>query len=164
MNTDVTVDHTGHCQWFCPLFFSSDCKVNISMFPFDRQSCELRFGLWAHDGNKVNITFANETGDTKDTASSGEWRIVGFPAERKEVYFSCCPGKPYPVVKYDLKIQRRTKFYLFNLIIPGTLIGLIAILTFLLPPECGERIGLGITNLLAMLVFLLLVSFRKPIL
>ena len=81
-----------------------------------------------------------------------------MPSEREEVKYNCCPDVPYPIIRYHVKMQRRTKFYLFNLIIPGTLIGLVAILTFILPPACGERVGIGITNLLAMMVFLLLVS------
>ena len=82
-----------------------------------------------------------------------------MPATRKELYYLCCV-EPYPKITYTVHMQRRTKFYVMNLIVPGVLIGLVACLTFILPPQCGERVGLGITNLLAMMVFLLLVSKR----
>ena len=48
------------------------------------------------------------------------------------------------------------------MIFPGSLISLLSCITFLLPPECGKRIGVSITNLLSMMVFLLMVYESIP--
>ena len=122
----------------------------------------MRFGLWTYNGLMVNFSIVRDKGDTKNLVPSGEWNLEAMPGRRKVFFYDCCPNVPYPVVDYDIIIIRRTSFYLLNLIWPGILIAVLAAITFLLPPESGERIGLGITNLLAMMVFLLLISESIP--
>ena len=61
-----------------------------------------------------------------------------------------------------LQLERRPLFYLLNLIFPCSVISTVAILTFLLPPESGEKVSLCITVLLSLAVFLLVVSETMP--
>ena len=49
-----------------------------------------------------------------------------------------------------------------NLVVPCSLIALMVLLSFILPPESGERIGLGITVLMAMAIFQELTSAKLP--
>ena len=162
MQTNIVVTSNGACSWFCPLILETECSVDITYFPFDRQVCPMRFGLWTYSGNKVNFSIIRDKADTDNLVPSGEWNLESMPGYRKVFFYACCPGEPYPVIDYDVIIVRRTSFYLLNLIWPGILIAVLASVTFLLPPESGERIGLGITNLLAMMVFLLLISESIP--
>lgn len=53
-------------------------------------------------------------------------------------------------------------FYFNNLIVPCFLITAFALLTFVLPPNTGERITLVITTLLAMTVFMLMIAENTP--
>ena len=162
MQTNIIVTSAGSCSWFCPLILETECSVDIKYFPFDRQVCPMRFGLWTYNGLMANLSLVRDKADTMNLVPSGEWNLESAPATRKVFYYACCPGVPYPVIDYDVIIVRRTSFYLLNLIWPGILIAVLASITFLLPPESGERIGLGITNLLAMMVFLLLISESIP--
>ena len=50
-----------------------------------------------------------------------------------------------------------------NLVVPCSLIGLMVLLSFVLPPESGERVGLGITVLMAMAIFQELTSNKLPV-
>lgn len=162
MKTNIIVTSKGECSWFCPLILETECGVDITYFPFDRQVCPMRFGLWTYNGLMVNFSIIRDKADTANLVPSGEWNLEGMPGLRKIFEYACCPGVPYPVIDYEVIIVRRTSFYLLNLIWPGILIAVLASVTFLLPPESGERIGLGITNLLAMMVFLLLISESIP--
>ena len=58
--------------------------------------------------------------------------------------------------------RRRPLYYLFNLLIPCMFLSLVALLTFFLPPESGEKVSLGVTVLLSLTVFLLLVAETMP--
>lgn len=57
---------------------------------------------------------------------------------------------------------RKTLFYTVNLILPTVLISFLCVLVFYLPAEAGEKVTLGISILLSLVVFLLLVSKILP--
>lgn len=53
-------------------------------------------------------------------------------------------------------------FYTYNLVFPCVLLMGIGVLVFCLPPESGEKVSLGITVLLAMTVYQLLIAEAIP--
>ncbi len=82
-------------------------------------------------------------------------------ASKKLKKYSCCET-PYPEIYYKLRIRRRPLYYVFNMIFPCLLITLVAFLGFLLPPDSIEKVGTGITTLLSLTVFLMLVAESLP--
>ena len=92
---------------------------------------------------------------------NGEWNLLAMPAKLNIAYYNCCPD-PFYDVTLNLIIKRKPLYYVFNLILPCALISTLTLILFFLPPESGEKIGLGITVLLAMTVFLLLVAETLP--
>ncbi|NXW38055.1 ACHA7 protein, partial [Phaetusa simplex] len=86
---------------------------------------------------------------------------IGVPGKRNEMYYECCK-EPYPDVTYTITMRRRTLYYGLNLLIPCVLISGLALLVFLLPADSGEKISLGITVLLSLTVFMLLVAEIMP--
>nr|XP_055048501.1 neuronal acetylcholine receptor subunit alpha-7 isoform X2 [Misgurnus anguillicaudatus] len=83
------------------------------------------------------------------------------PVRRNERFYDCCK-EPYPDVTFTLVMRRRTLYYGLNLLIPCVLISTLALLVFLLPADSGEKISLGITVLLSLTVFMLLVAEIMP--
>jgi nicotinic acetylcholine receptor len=75
----------------------------------------------------------------------------GVPGERKALYYDCCPA-PYVDITFKIMIRRRTLYYGFNLIIPSVIISSMTLLSFTLPPDSGEKLTLGVTILLSMIV------------
>ena len=47
--------HDGSMLYVPPGIFKSTCKIDITWFPFDDQSCELKFGSWTYNGFKVKF-------------------------------------------------------------------------------------------------------------
>lgn len=67
---------------------------------------------------------------------NAEWELVGIPAARNTMKYKCC-SELYPDVTYTVIVKRRSLFYLCNLIFPMTIIGMLTMLSFLLPAESG---------------------------
>ena len=59
-------------------------------------------------------------------------------------------------------MRRKPLFYVFNMIMPCFLITLVALLGFYVPSDSGEKVSMGITTLLSMTVFLMLVAENMP--
>ncbi|KAK2174750.1 hypothetical protein NP493_779g01025 [Ridgeia piscesae] len=159
--TNVIVSSNGDCLWVPPGLFFSTCKIDITWFPFDDQQCKMKFGSWTYDGSAIDLQLKMDGGDTSSFIANGEWDLIGVPAERHVLKYACCPER-YIDITFTIHIRRRTLYYGFNLIIPCVLISSMALLAFSLPPDTGEKISLGVTILLSLTVFLLLVAETMP--
>ncbi|NXA43426.1 ACH10 protein, partial [Eudromia elegans] len=160
-DTNVVLRSDGRIVWDAPAITKSSCKVDVSFFPFDGQQCHLTFGSWTYDGNQVDLYNRLDTGDLTDFVENVEWEVLGMPATRNVVTYGCC-SEPYPDVTYTLLLKRRASFYIFNLLLPCILISFLAPLGFYLPADSGEKVSLGVTVLLALTVFQLLVAESMP--
>ncbi|XP_054843595.1 neuronal acetylcholine receptor subunit alpha-7-like [Eublepharis macularius] len=158
-HTNVLVNYSGSCQYIPPGILKSTCYIDVRWFPFDVQKCNLKFGSWTHNGWLLDLQMLEA--DISNYISNGEWDLVGVPGERNERYYECCK-EPYPDVTYTVTMRRRTLYYGLNLLIPCVLISGLALLVFLLPADSGEKISLGITVLLSLTVFMLLVAEIMP--
>ncbi|XP_007950038.2 neuronal acetylcholine receptor subunit beta-4 [Orycteropus afer afer] len=156
--TNVVVRSNGSIFWLPPAIYKSACKIEVKHFPFDQQNCTLKFRSWTYDHTEIDMVLKSPTASVDDFTPSGEWDIVALPGRR-----TVNPQDPsYVDVTYDFIIKRKPLFYTINLIIPCVLITSLAILVFYLPSDCGEKMTLCISVLLALTVFLLLISKIVP--
>ena len=49
--------------------------------------------------------------------------------------------EPFPDVTFTLKIRRRILFYLYNVIFPCLMLSALTLLTFVIPPDSGEKVA-----------------------
>uniref|UniRef100_A0A8C6UA19 Cholinergic receptor nicotinic alpha 9 subunit n=1 Tax=Neogobius melanostomus TaxID=47308 RepID=A0A8C6UA19_9GOBI len=161
MDTNVRLRYDGEITWDAPAITKSSCVVDVAYFPFDSQQCNLTFGSWTYNGNQVDVTMGNDSGDLSDFVENVEWELLGMPAWKNVIMYGCCPD-PYPDITYTVLLQRRSSFYIFNLLLPCFLISFLAPLGFYLPADSGEKVSLGVTVLLALTVFQLMVAESMP--
>ena len=55
-----------------------------------------------------------------------------------------------------------SNFFRYNIVFPCMMMSTLTVLVFCLPPDSGEKIGLGITVLLAFSVFMLAIAEKMP--
>ncbi|XP_078139244.1 neuronal acetylcholine receptor subunit alpha-7 [Centroberyx gerrardi] len=158
-HTNILVNSTGYCQYLPPGIFKSTCYIDVRWFPFDVQRCDLKFGSWTYGGWSLDLQMVEA--DVTGYIANGEWDLVEVPGRRNERFYDCCK-EPYPDVTFTVVMRRRTLYYGLNLLIPCVLISTLALLVFLLPADSGEKISLGITVLLSLTVFMLLVAEIMP--
>ncbi|XP_045112725.1 acetylcholine receptor subunit alpha-type acr-16-like isoform X6 [Portunus trituberculatus] len=152
--TKVVVSSTGNCLYIPPGIFKSTCKIDITWFPFDDQRCKMKFGSWTYSGWQLDLQLQSEDGgDLSDFIKNGEWDLIGCPGKRNSITYKCCP-EPYVDVTFEIVIRRRTLYYFCNLILPCVLIASMAVLGFTLPPDCGEKLSLGVAVMLSLYMYL----------
>ena len=156
------VDHTGDIQWVPGGKFVTSCQLDITLYPFDSQHCEMDFVDWTYDGRFVNLLNGSSKIGMDVYKKHGEWDIVRTEAMKSDQYFVSDPGIPFPTVKFVLHLKRKPRFYMINVVAPCLLMSILALLVFYLPPDSGEKVSLGITVLLSFSVFLLLIAENVP--
>ncbi|XP_027129081.1 neuronal acetylcholine receptor subunit alpha-9 isoform X2 [Larimichthys crocea] len=161
METNVVLRNDGQVMWDQPAITKSSCSVDVAFFPFDMQQCYLTFGSWTHNGNQMDLINALDSADLTDFVHNVEWEVLGMPAKKNVILYGCC-SDPYPDITFTLKLKRHASFYIFNLLIPCMMISFLAPLGFYLPADSGEKVSLGVTVLLALTVFQLLVAESMP--
>merc|ERR1719499_3024700 len=165
LSTKATLYHSGRVEWKPPAIYHSSCEMDVEYFPFDEQTCVMKFGSWTYDGSKVDLRHQEEEQnsdvvhigvDLSEYYMSVEWDILAVPARRNVKLYTCC-DEPYLDITFNITMRRKTLFYTVNLIIPCMGISFLTVLTFYLPSDSGEKVTLSISILTSLYVFFLLV-------
>jgi len=187
--TKASLNYTGEVVWKPPAIYKSSCKINVEWFPFDEQSCDMKFGSWTYDGYQLDLKHVSQVRgsnvvnigiDLKEFYLSVEWDILAVPATRNEEYLTSdrgddeleeiedqelkeeFRGKLFTDITFLMTLRRKTLFYTVNLIIPCVGISFLTVLVFYLPSDSGEKVTLCISILLSLTVFFLLLAEIIP--
>jgi len=180
LSTKATLYNSGRVEWKPPAIYHSSCEMDVEYFPFDEQTCVMKFGSWTYDGYQVDLRHQEEECtsyqehqcmetnpivnigvDLSEFYMSVEWDILAVPAIRNVKYYTCC-DEPYLDITFNITMRRKTLFYTVNLIIPCMGISFLTVLVFYLPSDSGEKVSLSISILLSLTVFFLLLAEIIP--
>jgi hypothetical protein len=160
----VTVYPSGWILWSRPGKLQALCIFSgLYDFPFDTIECQLEFGAWTLDGTVQDIKFRasdggynwpGKEGGTNAGVTAGsafqDYHITGVRVERKTLYYHPYP-EPWPELLYTVQLKRSTSFYWWKLVLPQVSMGVLSFIPYFMNPDCGERLGFGITLVLAIL-------------
>ncbi|XP_063446518.1 neuronal acetylcholine receptor subunit alpha-2-like [Mytilus trossulus] len=160
----VLVEPNGHIFWMPQAILRSSCSFDTTYFPFDEQYCHLKFGSWTYDGTKLDLFFFQNLTQfsLSDYIASTEWTIIENVAKKYEKFYDCCPNTPFPDLKFYLRMKRNVAFYSFILILPCSLLSLLTLVIFWVPPESPAKLVLGMNIFVAFFVLLLLLAESTP--
>jgi len=140
--TNAVVSSEGFVILVPPGVFESQClNMYLKNFPNDKATCVLKFGSWTFSGLMVDIWNKNDTASFEDYRPNQKWDLIGAPASRHIKYYDCCP-EPYVSIEYKLMFQRRHPENHCWIFVSALLMGVIAVLSHLLPTSSGEKIFL----------------------
>ncbi|KAK3739070.1 hypothetical protein RRG08_025159 [Elysia crispata] len=89
-------------------------------------------------------------------SSSGTWQLLSNSVE-------ILPNENNLTrIQFQMRLKRLKTFYILNIILPVLFLSFTASMVFLLPAEAGEKIGMGITVLLAYAVYLTIIADNMP--
>jgi hypothetical protein len=155
------ISYDGTMFWSRPGLLKSTCLFDLTDFPFDTQTCVLKFGSWSYDSSKINLSIDKNTIDLSNFRKHNEWDLVNYSVTKNSVKYVCCEHE-YHDIEFFYTIKRKSGYYNLNIIIPTFSTATLILLTLIIPFESGERISFAVTILLSIIVFLLILSDNLP--
>ncbi|XP_072028697.1 neuronal acetylcholine receptor subunit alpha-10-like [Amphiura filiformis] len=154
--------YDGRVEWLSPGILSSYCKISVRHFPFDTQVCEMNYASWSYTDLQVKLLPEVGRLAAQDRyVENGVWDLRSVTVKDRSFWYSCCPNN-FSEVVYTLTFRRHPEFYVIHLVLPCVFLSVLALLVFYLPPDCGEKLTLAITNLLALVVFQQVIAEHLP--
>ena len=145
--------------------FDTLCEVNMQLFPFDTQICHIDLGSingddeqlsWQPLGSELNLSYYTPSNEfeLKNNSVTLKPYTMNMP-EYNDSFVSTS-------VRFTLTLRRQPLYFVLNIFVPGIVLSVLALVVFMLPTESGEKMGLGITVLLAFTVYMLILSDITP--
>ena len=159
--TTVSVQSNGHVTWMPYGQMKTICDVDITNFPFDSHTCTVKIEHWIYDRytqlfNEPAIQFSS----IAFYQENSQWSVKDVRS-----YFSL-PNYvgPHPISQFlfTITLQRRTRYYILNLISPVVLMSCLNLFCFLIPPECGEKMTLSVSIFLTFAVYMTVINGEMP--
>ena len=144
----------GAAIWYPTSVISVSFVIDIEFYPFDTQECPIMFMLPDYLISELELHAVNREAALQYYVENGIWELVNTESEAVEV--------GVPMYTVTLTVTRKPTFVIIIVIIPIMLLSFLSIMVFLLPPESGERMSYSITLLLALVVFLTIISDNIP--
>ncbi|XP_077989355.1 neuronal acetylcholine receptor subunit alpha-10-like [Glandiceps talaboti] len=160
-DTDAIIYSDGKVQALQPMVLKCTCTIDATLFPFDEQRCDFKFASWSYHSGLINYTQSVHSNIERFT-ENGEWKVLEMPIETNSEEYVCCPGQTFTDVTYTIHLQRRSMFYVVNIILPSFLACILISVGFFLPSDSGERVSLCVISILSQFVFLTVISDYMP--
>ncbi|KAK2169884.1 hypothetical protein LSH36_6g07057 [Paralvinella palmiformis] len=182
----AVVSFDGTVLWIPMAIYRSTCSIDILYFPYDSQTCKLKFGSWTYDGFKLDLAFYKglDEVDLTDYMPSNEWNLISSPAKRNIRSYPCC-NEPYPDLTFTIQVsgpadpdtitsiilieflsqfelKRLAVYYTFLLILPCVLLSILTLVIFWLPPESAAKMLLGMNIFVAFFLLLRILAESTP--
>ncbi|CAD6991494.1 unnamed protein product, partial [Ceratitis capitata] len=89
--TKAILHHTGKVVWKPPAIYKSFCEIDVEYFPFDEQTCFMKFGSWTYDGYMIIVTDrqsskAHFNAGSDGSQGDGEYKVE-FEASIVSLYY-----------------------------------------------------------------------------
>ncbi|XP_011189557.2 neuronal acetylcholine receptor subunit alpha-2 isoform X1 [Zeugodacus cucurbitae] len=156
-DTQILLADDGSFLWVPPAVYTAYCSLNFRNWPYDTQVCKVKVGSLALTYIDARYLELKESLDYNELVQSTEWEIVDADtAYRKQDY--------YNYIEFTFNLKRRSSMYTAVIFTPATCIILLALSSFWLPPQMGEKILLNGVVIVLISAFLMYFAQLLPIL
>ena len=156
VNTPVKVSYDGKIHWNSPATFVASCNVSNKFYPFDTQTCTLRFGTWTSSAKLLDVYSMSESVSTDHYQVATNWLLLQTKIRRKKtLYFGeeyDPGGTPYVDIYFDFVYKRAKSWGMTNFVWPVLLLGMMLMSLFMFPADSGEKVSFACMTFLTFMV------------
>ena len=128
----------------------------MTAFPWDQQICCIEIMVWGYRSHEVKLVASDDGVLTNHFQGNGAWELVSAGPVPPDTVTTP------PKVAFSLVLKRYSIYYVVNIFVPIITLIVLNLLAFLIPTSSGEKLSYCITLLLALAVFLSIVSDNLP--
>ncbi|XP_046378338.2 neuronal acetylcholine receptor subunit alpha-7-like [Haliotis rufescens] len=150
---------TGSLTWYPGDSFKTSCKMDVTKFPFDVQTCSFNVFVWADTINTVDLFPVDNFIGLDIYNVNSEWDITNTSATRHTQFVSFFE---IAHITYQLQLTRKPSMKILTVVMPVLLLSFLNILVFLIPVQSGEKLSFSITVLLSFAVFMSFITNMLP--
>ena len=158
----IKVYPNGLNVWEYSITYKSTCLIQVMYYPFDYQTCKLKFGSWVYDNSLLVLKQADSQLIVADYINSTEWSIEYVNIAKSSQVYANYGDKAYDDLTLTFVIKRNWASQVFVLLGPSLLMLVTTLFSFSIPPNCSERITVIVTNLVAFAVSFDMTSQSLP--
>ncbi|XP_071830847.1 acetylcholine receptor subunit delta-like [Apostichopus japonicus] len=159
----ILLTSDGSVSLGTPLVVATQCPINIYYFPFDTQVCQ--FLIFAQNQHTEKLIYNSKTSFYR-TLQSTDWTSSKITNHNHTFqipdFATNLPVANVSASIVCIMLDRNPTYYIRTLMVPSTLLCIMAFMTFVAPPDSGERIFLSVSMVLGLTVFQLLVADILP--
>ncbi|CAH1238424.1 MFRP [Branchiostoma lanceolatum] len=155
----VRISSDGRVTWEVNMLVRSSCTLDPFYFPKDTMECDM---CWKPSEKEEHIVCSAAGSTDNDTAfldcngssltETGEWEVdISLQVQDKK---GGC-------LLFHLK--RGHVYHFAVVVIPCVVLAMLMIITFMIPIDKGDRISFGVTIILSMVVYLVLITDHLPV-
>jgi hypothetical protein len=150
---------TGECNWSFPMKSMTTCQLNQEQFPFDIQTCNLKFSSSSYYSNQLTLKKFG-AGVFLNSLNEGEFELMNTDVLELDVNKKV--DLNMSVVELQLTMKRKTTYYVNKIILPYLLFYVVTIFTYILPVDSGEKKSYLTSILLSGMIYLKDISIYIP--
>jgi hypothetical protein len=153
----LPIDSNGWLTWTPFMVFESKCHIDVSYFPFDKQTCNIIFETWSYSRNEIYLQLPIDAKvEFHDFIQNSIWVVTSTDA----VFDSKSISND---ITFVIHLKRKPLYYIFNIILPIMCLGILNVFVFIVPADAGEKMGYTVSIFLSLAVFLTLINAELPV-
>ncbi|XP_059158996.1 neuronal acetylcholine receptor subunit alpha-6-like [Physella acuta] len=155
----VFVYSNGSVSWVPGTLLTTSCKLDLTDYPFDQQNCTVQIVAMTLTTKELTFVASTNKSSLNFFTSNSEWNYLDSSLTTSYISTGT---RNLSSIDITFFMKRRPMFLLINIILPVVFLSFLNLLVFVIPVESGEKIGYGITVLLALSVYMSIVSSLLP--
>ncbi|CAI5439752.1 unnamed protein product [Caenorhabditis angaria] len=160
-NRMVQIVHNGMIDSHIPLKLTTNCKLDMTDFPFDIQTCSIQIGLPSFNSKlfEISVDVPRDIAQSTNLGNS-VWRVVKLTWESQEIKPEDNKTDVIKMAVIKLHLKRNPIYYMYMIVLPTFVINSISMAGVFM--KNGEKIQIGLTHIMTLTFILGILADKLP--